>query len=208
MDGEPSDKLVQINGLSSVNMVVGLPLSVKEDASPSSQSGFDSAPLGDVSTATEPPSDADANAPPDESDSPSPDSDGGDTSTDSSLPNDVNDTPDEPDETPAAADGTEPRLSQNPKQSLAALHTLLPALQKADLTEVGWVNVANPVDLRFCWQNRIVVRVGGKGQLEKKLKFAHTLLTDTEQSKIGGNDQGTLNLTAYPAVDKVYFTPA
>lgn len=106
----------------------------------------------------------------------------------------------EPEPTPA-----EPL--QTPAEALDTLDTLLGALANTGLADITWVNVADPLDLQFCWQDRIVVRLGAKGNLDRKLEFTEILLTDPEKSQITEGDRGTLDVSGYPAVDRVWLTP-
>lgn len=213
-DAEP-EGLTRIIGISNVEMVVGLPLSVIDSGTPetpvdsSAQSRSEaasSAPQpepaaaaeGDTAPAeqaqTEEAALLEGGEEPPAGEEPAPE--GEQPSAEQSIP---------PEETPAPEAQV---VQQGPAAALQSLNALLTELEKTQLTDITWIDVTDELDLRICWQDRIVVKLGAGGNLDKKLQFAEVLLTDTEISQITEGDRGTLDISGYPAsVDRVWLKP-
>lgn len=79
-----------------------------------------------------------------------------------------------------------------------ALNELIAVLNKNQIEQVAWVDVASPAALSFRWQHRFTIVLGAKTNLQEKLDYAMLLLTDTAQSGITEGDSGTLDVSMYP----------
>lgn len=90
-------------------------------------------------------------------------------------------------------------------ESFAVLQQLLVALEEAELHEITWVNVADPLNLRFGWQDRVTVLLGAKGNLADKLDTVWVLLCDEERRQVESTEKGTLDMTYHAATGRVYF---
>ncbi len=99
---------------------------------------------------------------------------------------------------------TDPEVA---KESFDAFKELLDELKEAGITDVNWVNVENPLDIQFGWQNRVTVKLGARTGLSEKLKVTHVLLTDTTQGLVMPEDTGTLDMQYYLATGNGYFMP-
>ncbi len=100
-----------------------------------------------------------------------------------------------------------PTAEATTQERMALLETLLTALDESGLEDVTWVDVGDPLDLRFCWQDRITVKLGGKGDLAEKLAFVVVLFTDPERGQIASSDKGVLDMSIYPDIDRVWLSP-
>lgn len=90
---------------------------------------------------------------------------------------------------------------------LLLLDTLLAALDKSGLSDITWVDVGDPLDLRFRWQDRITVKLGAKSSIEERINFVVVLFTDPNKGEISQTDRGVLDASTYPATDKVWLVP-
>ena len=73
--------------------------------------------------------------------------------------------------------------------------------------EIDWVDVGDPLHLKFRWQGRVTVLLGPKTGLDEKMKTVVVLLTDTTQDLISATDRGTLDMTYYLSNGQSYFRP-
>lgn len=94
-----------------------------------------------------------------------------------------------------------------PGESFAAMEVLIDALNEAGLEDVDWIDVADPLEMRFSWQGRITVKLGPKSGLEEKLAAVVVQLTDDEQHLIDEKESGTLDMTYFIATGRAYFSP-
>lgn len=93
-------------------------------------------------------------------------------------------------------------------ERMDSFELLLAALHKANITDVTWIDVEDPLNLKFAWQDRIVVNLGNKAALDEKLVLVNHLMIDPATRKIDETEHGVLNASAYPLnQDRVYFTP-
>ena len=88
-----------------------------------------------------------------------------------------------------------------------SLKSLQLELNNSGLENINWVNVQNPLNITFRWEDRITVLLGPKGDLGKKIAAAKMMLTDIEQSGITAGDRGTLDLSLYLANQEMRFRP-
>ncbi len=99
---------------------------------------------------------------------------------------------------------TDPEVA---KESFDAFKELLNALKEEGITDVNWVNVEDPLDIQFGWQNRVTVKLGARTGLSEKLHVTHVLLTDTTQGLVMPEDTGTLDMQYYLTTGNGYFMP-
>lgn len=81
--------------------------------------------------------------------------------------------------------------------TLATLDYMLDTLDASGLTDITFVDVGDELDLRFGWQGRVTVKLGGKSGMERKMKAVTLLLTDPVQGAITEGDRGTLDASNY-----------
>ena len=89
-------------------------------------------------------------------------------------------------------------------ESLEILDLLLAELGKAGLDEVTFVDVGDPLELRFGWQDRVTVLLGPKGSMAEKLKSVYVMLHD--EGMIGQTERGTLNMRHFIATGRAPFS--
>ncbi len=136
------------------------------------------------------------------------DSDESTESTDDSTSeeSDSSDTSDE-EEQPQEDEEEQKADPELAKESFDAFKELLNELKEAGITDVNWVNVENPLDIQFGWQNRVTVKLGARTGLSEKLSVTHVLLTDTTQGLVMPEDTGTLDMQYYLSTGNGYFMP-
>ena len=69
------------------------------------------------------------------------------------------------------------------------------------LQDIGAIDFSKQFDIRFNYQDRITVDIGSTDQLEKKMRYLHTII----EEKLGTNARGTLDLSD---VQTARFIPA
>lgn len=95
----------------------------------------------------------------------------------------------------------------SPVERMAALLEVLEALNASGLQDITWINVTDTLSLQFRWEDRITVILGARSGLAEKLQMAVVMMTDSEQSDIGENERGTIDVSSYITTLKGYFTP-
>lgn len=109
----------------------------------------------------------------------------------------------------------EPEPEKEPKQltyddvveRFEVMGTFLQALDEAGLGGINWIDVSDPLDLKFGWEDRITVRMGPKIGLAEKLAAVEVILYDQNQQLISEFDRGTLDMGLYLSTGKSYFRP-
>ncbi len=80
-------------------------------------------------------------------------------------------------------------------ESVQNLKTFFAALKNAQYSRVTAVDLSDDLSLTLYWDNRIQILLGSFSELEYKLSFAKTLLTDEQYAEIIGPDAvGTLDV--------------
>ncbi|MDL2253394.1 FtsQ-type POTRA domain-containing protein [Ruminococcaceae bacterium OttesenSCG-928-I18] len=103
----------------------------------------------------------------------------------------------------------EPAEAEPPDPTdLSLLADLLAALSASGLESINWVDVSDPLHLRFRWEDRITVELGARNNLAEKFKFITVLLLDPEKSQVTPGDRGVLDVSGYPdTTDRVWLRP-
>lgn len=197
--------LVRIEGLEGIAAEPGQPLALTEAAAKiapqsssatlpgaagSAASGTDSGAESDTDTS------GDDSAPPAEGEPPAGE---GDTPAEGEA--DTGDEDAATGDTPAQPEGP------TPTERFEVLGLLLDALDASALEEVTWVDVSDPLNLRFCWENRVTVLLGPRSSLTEKLRAVVVQLTDPEYKLVDAKEVGTLDMTYYIATGRSYFSP-
>ncbi|MDL2219364.1 FtsQ-type POTRA domain-containing protein [Ruminococcaceae bacterium OttesenSCG-928-O06] len=91
-------------------------------------------------------------------------------------------------------------------ESFEVLDVLLTQLDASSLTEIDWVNVADPLELSFRWQGRITVKLGPKGGIEEKMATVAMFLTDPDQG-LNTAERGTVDMSYYLSTGRFYYAP-
>lgn len=99
-----------------------------------------------------------------------------------------------------------PPVQNTAEDRYEAMLLLLQQLDEVQLADVNWVDVSDPLNLRFGWQNRITVKLGTQVGLSEKMAAVVLILTDPEQSEITEGDKGTLDAGSYTTTLRVWFT--
>ncbi|MDL2293971.1 FtsQ-type POTRA domain-containing protein [Ruminococcaceae bacterium OttesenSCG-928-D13] len=181
--------LTRIDGLEGLEIEVGLPLALTEAAKKQSASSSSSAPAS--SSSGDSSASGDASAGNDDASG----ADGSDAEGTTVAP------PSGPVAQDAAAQGA------LPADRFAALELLLGELEKSGLEDITWVDVEDPLELRFCWEDRIVVKLGPRSGLEEKLQAAAVLLTGGEQGMVDPKESGTLDMRYYISTGRAVISP-
>lgn len=98
-------------------------------------------------------------------------------------------------------------VSEEPVTSFEAMQQLLKALADLGFADVDWIDVADPLELRFSWQGRVRVELGARSGMEEKLATALVLLTDESQDLVQKTDKGTLDMHYTLTTGQTYFRP-
>lgn len=88
-------------------------------------------------------------------------------------------------------------------ESFAVLWELIDALEQSGLEGIVWIDVSDPLALRFNWQDRMTVELGPKSGMEEKMKALVVLLRDHLEE----TDRGTVDLTLYLTTGECIYTP-
>ncbi len=106
----------------------------------------------------------------------------------------------------APADSAEPVLEE--VTSLGVLQLMLEKLSAHGFENITWLDITNPIDLQFRWDGRITVDLGGRANVDDKLKFAAALMLEGDTRQIADSDKGTLDVSTYPTQsDMVWLRP-
>lgn len=209
---EPQPQLILIEGLIGVEPVPGLPLSVSQQvltqqaerftqtlqaqAAPESVPEAESTPEGGESEAVQ--EDTAASSVPE-----------GESTPQEGEPEPVLEA--QPEQAPirvVTIPQIEPEaLLEEANLRFDSLASLQKELSNAGFENITWVNVENPLNITFRWEDRITVILGPKGDLGKKIAAAKMMLTDSEQSGITAGDRGTLDLSLYLTNKEMRFRP-
>lgn len=183
--------LTEIRGLEGVKVEPGFPLTADETAATP-------APASSAASSTPPPADSAAGSDTQAAD---------DTQTSAAEGGDSGSAAQSSEPAGEANAGAEEETKTTGAERLELLDTLLAALDASGLGDITWVDVSDPLDLRFRWQDRITVKLGPKGDIDQRLKYIVVLFIDPNRGQISQEDKGVLDASAYPATDKVWLSP-
>ena len=201
--GEAPPGVVRVDGLSCLVVEPGYPIrldekavetAVEEKAALEAAASASAASLSDGSGA----SDASASVSSEVSSDSSSES-----ASDSSLTEGGSSLPEEgePEPTPQPqAVAADPALAG---ESFAVLWELIDALEQSGLEGIVWIDVSDPLALRFNWQDRMTVELGPKSGMDEKMKALVVLLRDHLEE----TDRGTVDLTLYLTTGECIYTP-
>ncbi len=107
------------------------------------------------------------------------------------------------DDSGTAGDGSaDPGPEMLAAESFEVLWLLLDELEKSGLQGVTWLDVGDPLELAFGWENRITVKLGAQSGLAEKIAALGELLADP--SAIGAQAKGTLDLSLFATTGRVF----
>jgi cell division septal protein FtsQ len=90
-----------------------------------------------------------------------------------------------------ASVGSVIKVADEDKTKLAYISELLTLFEeKGMINEVGSIDISNVTDLKFSYQDRLTVRMGGYEKIEYKLEFLSTIIENRSPG-----DRGTVDLT-------------
>lgn len=179
--------LIAIEGLSRLDVAVGKPLALAE--------GEDQPiPVDDSSSKEQAQSVPQTQVPPSMRDKSSPSGEAGDGSGDASGEGEGTGSSEPEVELPPEVD---PAKYYDADESFDALPVLLQALADSGLEDIGWVDVSDPLDLKFHWEDRITVRLGTRSGIEDKMDFVVSLLSSDNPEGVSPQARGTLDMGLY-----------
>ncbi len=112
-------------------------------------------------------------------------------------------------QTSASEASTSEAAQQEPQDiDLVQLEEMLQLFSELGFSNITWVDISDPLNLRFRYEDRITVELGAYNHLQEKLEFVAALLLNSETGQITAGDRGVLDASSYPATtDRVWFTP-
>lgn len=199
---EPPPGLIRIDGLTHLSVVPGYPLALSEEAENAaklaaeggSSSGAGASSLAEASSVPEEAPSSSVASQPEETPLAAGEGEG-----DASSMLEAN-TP-VPDPIPVP----DPPSPARAAESFAMLELLMGELEKTGLEGIDWIDVSDPLMLRFGWAGRVTVNLGARTGLDEKLAATVVLLTNDEQG-IGPDARGTLDMSFYIVTRQSYFS--
>ncbi len=91
---------------------------------------------------------------------------------------------------------------------LVSFESLLQQLADMGFSQITWIDISDPLNIRFRWEDRITVQLGAYNHMQEKLEFVAALMLDPETGQIMEGDRGVVDASGYPvSTDRIWFTP-
>ncbi len=85
------------------------------------------------------------------------------------------------------------------EEQLDALLLILTEIEKNDFLNISYIDLQDVINIKFMYENRVVVLVGSIADANKKIEFAKYLLTTEDENGISKTEQGTLDVSTRDA---------